>query len=131
MSFTEQEKVRIRHHLGYLNVQVASTFVLGSPAGVETQFLIETAMDRVLPEAQVMVREHIAKCDAVEAQIMGNQELLAVTQVGEIGVRQDEFEQLLKRYDWWRQALANLMGIYPNPFDKRFANRGINVTVRN
>ena len=128
--FSDVEKTRIRHHLGYLNVAAVQTFVLGTPAAVETQFLVEGAMNKVLPEALVLARELIAKCDAVEAQISENQELLAVTQVDEIGVRQDEFEQLKKRYDYWRNGLANCMGIYSNPFDKRFgAGGGINIPV--
>lgn len=130
MPFSPEEKVSIRHHLGYINVQTAATFVMGTPAGVETQFLIESAMDKVLPAAETRVRQYVALCDAVETQIAENQELLAVTQVGEIGVRQDEFEQLMKRYQWLRNALANLLGIYPNPFDKRFAAQGVNVPVR-
>ncbi len=132
MSFSDVEKTRIRHHLGYLNVEAAQTFVLGSPAGVQTQFIIEGAMNRVLPEAEVLARELLAKCDAVEGQLTENQELLAVTQVDEIGIRQDEFEQLVKRYHYWRNGLANVLGCYPNPFDKRFGvggAMGINVPV--
>lgn len=130
--FSDVEKTRIRHHLGFLNVEASQTFVLGSPAGVETQFLVEGAMNRVLPEAAVLAREMIAKCDGVESQMSEDQELLAVTQVDEIGVRQDEFEQLVKRYHYWRNALANILGIYPNPFDKRFGaggGMGLNLPV--
>lgn len=134
MAFTEYEKTRIRHHLGFLNVAAAATFVLGTPAAVETQFLIESAMNRVLPEAEVLVRDLLGKCDSVEGQMADNQELLAITAVDEITVRQDEFEALQKRYHYWRNALANAMGIYPNPFDKRFGSGGfggINVRVNN
>lgn len=127
--FTDEEKVRIRAHLGYLNVAAVQTFVLGSPAGVETQFLVEGAMNRVLPEALSLARNHLAKCDFVETQIVENQELLAVTAVGEISVRENEYEQLLKRYHYWRNALANVLGVYPNPFDKRFESTGLNVSV--
>lgn len=127
--FTEEEKVRIRHHLGYLNVAASATFVLGSPAAVETQFIIETAMNKVLPEAETMARNLIARCDFVENQMVENQELLAVEAVGEITVRKDEFSALQVRYNYWRNALANALGIYPNPFDKRFAG-GLNVTVQ-
>lgn len=132
MSFSDVEKTRIRHHLGYLNVAAAQTFALGTPAAVETQFLIEGAMNKVLPEAEVLARDLLAQCDAVEVQIRENQELLAVTQVDEIGVRQDEFEQLVKRYHYWRNGLANILGVYPNPFDKRFgvgSSMGLNVPV--
>jgi len=133
MSFSDYEKVRIRHHLGYLNVGASATFVLGTPAAVETQFLIESAMNKVLPEADVLARELLARCDSIEGQMMDNQDLLAVEQVDEIKVRQDEFQALLKRYHYHRNGLANVLGIYPNPFDKRFASSGgggINVSVQ-
>lgn len=132
MAFSEEEKVQIRHHLGYLNVAQAQTFSLGTPAAVETQFLIEGAMNKVLPAAESKARQMIANCDAVESQMVENQELLVAEQVDEIKVRQDEFEALLKRYHFWRNALANILGVYPNPFDKRFASTGgggINVRV--
>jgi hypothetical protein len=129
-SFTQEEKVRIRHHMGYLNVDAVQTFVLGSPAGVETQFIIEGAMNRVLPEALSLVRNMLAKCDSVEAQMLDNQELLAVMAVGEISVRQDEFQALQHRYHYWRNGLANALGCYTNSFDKRFEGTGLNVSVR-
>lgn len=130
--FTEAEKVRIRHHLGYINVAQVQTFVLGAPAAVETSFLIEGAMNRVLVEAEAQARALVANCDGVEAQMAENQELLAVTQVDEIAIRPNEFEDLLKRYHYWRNALANVLGVVPNPFDKRFAAGGagsINIRV--
>lgn len=131
MPFSEQEKVAIRRHLGFLNVSGAATFVLGTPAALETQFLIETAMNKVLPEAESQAREAIARCDTVLAQILENQDLLAVSAVDEITIRENEFEQLLKRYEFWRNDLANFLGVYCNPFDKRFYGRsGINVPVR-
>lgn len=130
MAFAEEEKVRIRHHLGYLNVGAAQTFVLGTPAAVETQFLIEGAMNRVLPAAESMVRNLVARCDLVEQQVIENQELLAVTAVGEISVQEREFEKLMQRYQYHRNALANALGIYANPFDKRFEG-GLNVRVQN
>lgn len=129
MAFTDDEKTRIRHHLGYLNVAQSATFALGSPAAVETQFLIESAMNKVLPEAENLARNLVARCDLVENQLVENQELLAVTAVGEISVRQDEYAALMQRYHYHRNALANVLGIYPNPFDKRFENTGLNAPV--
>lgn len=130
MAFTAEEKVKIRHHLGYLNVQDAQTFVLGTPAAVETQFIIEGAMDRVLVAAESELRRHVAILDKIEEQLICDQELLAVDAIGEIKVRATEMKELRVEYQYWRQGLANLMGIYPNPFDKRYADSGINISVQ-
>jgi|TARA_Y100000034_G_scaffold121294_1_gene165329 hypothetical protein len=129
MPFTDEEKVRIRHHLGYLNVQRAQTFVLGVPAGVQTQFIIEGAMDRVLIEAEPEARRLIAVLDTLESQLICDLELLAVDKVGEIIIRKTEMKELWKQYQKWQGALSNIMGIYPNPFDKRFEGIGVGAGV--
>jgi len=121
VAFNAVERVSIRRHMGYLNVDASQTFSLGIPAAVQTQFMIEGAMNRVLPEAYDEVRRLVAILDGVEQQIIDDQELLAVSKVDEIDIRQDEFKQLVKQYLFWQASLANLMGIPPNPFDQRFA----------
>jgi hypothetical protein len=128
MPLTEQEKVKIRHHLGFLNVAEVETFVLGTPAGVETQFIIEGAMNRVLDAALPEIRRQIQILNTIEEQQIADLELLAVNKIGEITVRSDEQEALIAQYDRWRQSLSNLLGVYPNPFDKR--GGGINVPVQ-
>jgi hypothetical protein len=135
-SLTIEEKARVRHHMGYLGVDASQTFVLGIPAAVQTQFVIEGAMNRLLPESYEKVRQLLARLDAIEEQIVEDQELLAVSKVDEIDIRPDEFRQLVKQYVWWQSALANLFGIAPNPFDQRFSSwgtgaGGINVGVQN
>lgn len=120
MPFTDAEKVKIRHHLGYLNVGYAQTFVLGNPQAVETQFIIEGAMDLVLDAALPEARRQLGILDRIECQMVGDHELLAVNKIGEIEVRKEEQDQLRKEYRYWRAALANILGIYPNPFDRRY-----------
>lgn len=130
---TEEEKVRARHHLGFLNVDEAYTFVLGTPAGIETQFIIEGALNRIRPPAMPLFRELLAKCDATEAQRFDDQDSLVASRVGSIELRgrEGQLAQAMQ-YDYWRQGLANLMGIYVNPFDKRtdLNNGGVNVRVQ-
>ena len=130
MPLIEAEKVKIRHHMGFLNVAEAYTFVLGTPAGVETQFLIEGAMIRVLESAMSEIRRHIQILDSIEEQKINDLELLAVNKVGEIDVRSDEQAALDKQYERWQGSLANLLGCIPNPFDKRNTG-GINCPVIN
>lgn len=129
---TDEEKVRARHHLGFLNVQEAYTFVLGTPAGVETQFIVEGALNRMLPAAMPLFRELLARCDATEAQRFEDQDSLVASRVGSIELRgrEGQVAQALQ-YDYWRQGLANLLGIYVNPFDKRsdLSASGVNARV--
>jgi len=61
--------------------------------------------------------------------MIDDQELLVVDQVDEITIRKTEMKELRVEYLYWRNGLANIMGIYPNPYDKRFADSGLNVRV--
>lgn len=136
MAISEDDKSRARGHLGYLEVQEASTFVLGQPAGVQTQFIIEGAWARLLPQAEKRFRQLLDRLDALEQQIEDNSENLAVDELGDIKVRADEFKEIVRRYIWWRAKLGNMLGVTPNPFDQRFnawgmgGGGGINVSVR-
>jgi len=130
MPLSEEERVRCRAHCGYLNVADAYTFVLGSPASVETQFIIEGAMDRVKESALPECRRLLGILDNIEDQMVGDHELLAVTAIGEISINTKEQAALTQRYDYWVGALVNLLGIERNPFDKRVSARGINARVQ-
>lgn len=132
--FTDEEKVFIRHHLGYMQGQQTYTFALGVPAGVQSQFPIEVAMDKLIPAAAPMVRRHLEILERIEMQGIDDYELMAVVKVDEIEVNKDEHKQLFGSdgYMRWRASLANLFGILPNPFDMRFsgiAGKGINGRV--
>jgi hypothetical protein len=133
MAFADVEKVRLRHHLGYLNVAFAQTFALGIPTAVETQFLIEGAMNRVLPAAESECRRLVGILDKIECQMVDDQELLAVEKVDEIGISAKEMPRLRIEYQHWQRALGNLLGVPPNPYDQRFGGysggSGLNASV--
>ena len=130
MAFTFDEKVRIRHTLGYPNVGAVASFAMGVPAAFQTIFQLESALTKVLPEAEGKARELLVRCETIEQQIFDDAELLVVNEVGSIKIREDEMAALWKQYDMWRNALANIFAVPPHPFDFRFNNPavgGINV----
>jgi hypothetical protein len=134
---SEADQVRARSHLGYLNVNQGATFVLGIPAAVQTSFVIEAAWSKIIPAAEKLFRTYLDRLDMIEQQIVEDTEDVAVDKIDEIELRKDEFAQLIKRYQHWQGALANLLGVPPNPFDQRpwlgggygGAGGGINVSV--
>jgi hypothetical protein len=127
---TPQEKVRVRHHMGYLNVAEAFTFVMGTPAGVETQFLIEGALNRLLDDAMPELRRILAACDQVEQQMLEYVEALGVSKLGQIEIDPKLQQKLRSEYDRWVAALANLLGVPRNPFDNRTKTGGVNARVQ-
>lgn len=133
---TDEEKVDGRRHMGYLNVQEAATFVLGVPAAVQTQFVIEGALNKLLAAAEPTFRRYIQVLNGIECQIVEDQSNLAAKQIGNIQVNTEEFTDLMKQYKFWQGQLANLLGVPPNPFDQRpgfgsgsVAGNGVNVPV--
>jgi hypothetical protein len=116
---SEQQKVRARHHLGYGGVQQAQTFVLGVPAGVQTAFMIEGALNRLMPQSEATFEALLQRLDGIEAQVLGDQPNLAAKKVGTIEVNTDEFKQLIVQYQHHQGALSNMLQIPPNPFDQR------------
>lgn len=115
---TPHERVRIRHHMAFMNVAEAATFVLGSPAAVETSFLIEPAMDKVLVEAVPELRRILGVLDRIEAQKVEDLEVLVVTKVGSIDINGSEQSALDREYAIWQGKLSNLLGVPANPFDR-------------
>jgi hypothetical protein len=132
---TEEEKVKARSHTGYLNVAEQSTYSLGIPAGVQTQFVIEGGFKRILPQAEPLFRRHLKILDRYEELILEQAGNVQVEQLGQIKINQKAFRQLVGQYFWWVASLANMMGITPNPFDQRrsqwngLGGTGVNVGV--
>lgn len=132
---TDQEKVDGRRHMGYLNVQESATFLLGVPAATQTQFLIEVALNKILPAAENTYRRFIDALNGIECQILENQPNLAAKKVGTIEINSDEFKLIMNQYRFWQGQLANMLGIPVNPFDQRpgfgeSGGNGINVPVQ-
>lgn len=130
---TAEQKMKARHHLGYLNVQAAATFNLGIPAGVQTQFMIEGAWDKILPEAENLVAVLICRLDDVEREVFGGIEFASITATGSIQVNPTRLKELAKYYLIAQESLANLLGVPPNPFDQRSwlaSAGGVNCPVR-
>lgn len=128
---SENDKVRARFHLGYLNVEQAQTFVLGIPAAVQTTYMIEGALNRILPQALDKFIELLDRLDCVECELWGGMDLASVNKIAEIEVNPTRRKELAGYYQVARQGLANLLGIIPNPYDQREWLQGapINVSV--
>lgn len=129
MPLSESQRTATRHHLGYLQVADAYTFVLGSPASVETTFIVEGAMDRLLERAIPRFDSILRALDGIECQMLEDLENMAVESLGDIKINAKEQKQLRDSYDYWVAALANMLGCPRNPFDKRLQGGGMNVRV--
>jgi hypothetical protein len=133
MALTDEERVGIKHHLGYPNPNAIETFVLGVPALMESLFVVEGAMNAVSPQSEERVRKTLRRLEKLDEQIEENADALLLTKADEVEFRDDEFEKIHQRYVYWQGQLCNLLGLPgPNPYDARWtgAAGGINIGVQ-
>jgi hypothetical protein len=130
---TPEERVSVKHHLGYPNATAIETFVLGVPAAMEPLFMLEGAMNAIAPAAEERLRETLRRLEKLDNQLEDNADAVLLSKADEVEFRENEFELLQKRYRYWQGQLCNLLGVpCANPFDARFSGSGggsINIGV--
>jgi hypothetical protein len=128
--FSEEEKARIRYHLGYLNTDPVLSLQLGTPAVSQESFIVEGAMDRVRISAAGIVRGLLAECDAVEGELKACRRRMRAESVGEVTLRADEAAALDGEYARWTMRLSEVLGAPRNPLSQRFGGGRAPLNVR-
>jgi hypothetical protein len=116
MAFTEQQKGRVLHHLGYPNWSMLSNGIqLGFPAGAQPLFLVEQAFKLLTPDGEAEVANDICECDAIECQLTDARSRFRALEIGELKLNPHEPRQLRQELFWWRNKLSDDLGVAPNP----------------
>lgn len=136
-SLTDIEKERVRYHTGYPSVASMASVQYGLPTVRQTAFLLELAMDQLLPSAVGRVREILQVLDSVEQQMVDAQKQLVADQLGTLvlaGARDARgrlaTDRLESEYVRWAKRLADIFGVPLYPFSNRFARSRNNIPVR-
>lgn len=134
MAFTDQEKARVLHHLGYPSFQSLSNGLqLGFPAGAQPLFLVEQSFQRLSPGGEDSVREDLCQCEDIERQMMSSRGRMKTTEVGEVKLNPREPMQLRQELAYWRTKLADDLGASFNPYSNAAmggeGGGGVNGTV--
>lgn len=124
-SLSESDRVRVRHHMGYLNVEPGSSIALGFPSAQQPEFLVERAMNNVIDQAVGRIIDTLDTLDCLESDMRSASKQLAVQQLGEMKLRNSNDEpnvcDLLEReYVRWAKRLADDLGAPLNVFSERF-----------
>lgn len=122
MPFTVAEKERIRYHLGYMNVGSAASITYGLPKPSQMLFAVDLAMNLILPEGEDRVRRILGVLDCVEDKLIGAEDRLAATQLGDLKLRDQEPDLLEKEYKRWASRLADILGVPLYAYATRFRN---------
>lgn len=124
-TLTDQEKARVRHHLGFLNVGQGTSIGLGVPTVSELGFILERTMNDILPAAIQTIRDTLTECDCIELQMkQGRTRLIARKTDGVELFGPEEIAELENLYVYWTSNLADELGAEKNPFSKKHQRLG-------
>jgi hypothetical protein len=127
MPLTDGEKQRIRYHLGYPSLTSAASVQFGVPMLNQTNFLVESALNRLLDVALDQVRSISGVMDGVEKQLISAQSRLRAEKLEELTLRGDECDALEAEYRRWGYRLADIIGAPIYPFSMRYKGGGVSM----
>lgn len=99
---------------------------------VQTQFMIERALNALNMPAYPKFQWLLSELDRLECQMFGGSNLAEVNRVDTVEVNRERVKEFGQMYGIARSALANMLGIVPNPYDQRafwIDGPGVNVPV--
>lgn len=124
MALTEEEKQRVRYCLGYMSVSPAVALNFGLPRPAQTLFLVESAMQYLMPVAEDKVRQIISIMDGIECRLVDAQTRLAASSIDNLTMRRDEPDALEAEYYRWGGRLADLLGVPFYAYSNRYKRHG-------
>jgi hypothetical protein len=131
MALTEEERQKVRYHLGYMSVTAAVQITYGVAKPAQTLFLVELAMNNLMPVAEDKVRQLIGILDGIECRLVDAQERLAASSIDQLKMRADEPDALEHEYYRWGGRLADTLGVPFYAYSNRYKSGGQTKTVSN
>jgi hypothetical protein len=132
MPLTDDDKARARYHLGYPALTTAASLQFGVPALTQTNFLVESALNRILESMIPRVRSILKTLDDVELKLIDSQDRLAATKLDTLTLNNSEPGMLENEYRRFGYRLAELLGVPVYPYSARYRQTGSavsNITV--
>lgn len=132
---SEDEKARVRRHLGYPEVSTNVVYTAGLSTPTMALAMIESAMTRLSVEGVGRVRELLDVLDMLEKKMLKAACYVTVNRIGDIEMRPANGMQgtdlLEKEYIRWMKRLADCIGVAPHPFSSKVSgSSSMNVRVR-
>ena len=129
---TESEKERVRYHLGYLETDQAPSIQLGIPRPLQTVFLVEQAIQRLVtsPFVCARIRRVLDILDKIEKQLVGALCMLGVESLGDLKLHPLRHKGMLvtdsleREYVRWGKRLSDILGVPIYPYSDRYRKRG-------
>lgn len=117
---SDANKERARYHLGYMEVVVASSFAFSIPQVTEVQWMFESAITRVRSDAEPRITVLLDRLDQIECTLFQASSELFAKRAGDLEPNLSQPDDVEKEYVRWACRLADMLGVMPYPFSKRF-----------
>jgi len=130
MPLTAEERARVRRALGFLNVTAGSALAYGFPLNAPLLTLVEARMDALTVPGEALVREDLARYESVREQLGTVGPRLKAESIKDIKTNPRETEQLQGLLDYWRDRIADDLGVPPNQRTWTSGTGGLNAPVR-
>ena len=123
-ALTDDEKARVRYHLGYPLLTTAASVQFGQPALTQTSFMVDNALSRLTEPGLNYVRSMSKTMDDIEVKLIEAQDRLAAERLEDLYLRKDEVEALENEYRRWGRRLADTIGAPIYPYSARYQPSG-------
>jgi hypothetical protein len=124
MALTPEERQQVRYHLGFVSVAPAASINFGIVRPIQTLFLVEQAMNYLLPVGEAKVRQIIGILDGIECRLVDAQDRLAAKSLDNLTMRPDETDALENEYYRWGGRLADTLGVPFYAYSNRYKRHG-------
>lgn len=119
------QKSKICYFLGYPLIESYQALALGFPSANQLRFVLNYALQAIMPEAEPEVLRVLDECICVEAQISDARSRLQTIAVDKIKMNNMELAQLEDTLDYWVDRLADTLGVVRNPTSHQGRRGGI------
>lgn len=126
---TNEEKARIRYHLGYPQTDPVTSIQLGLPRASQTAYVVEGQMDRIPDHAIAIIRNIVAILDGIDARLIDALDRLAAKSTSDLDLNPEECDKLRKEYAAWALTLADNLGAPINRFASKFQSGGMPINI--
>lgn len=123
-ALTDDEKARVRYHLGYPLLTTAASVQFGQPALTQTSFMVDNALSRITEPGLNYIRSMVKTMDDIEVKLIEAQDRLAAERLEDLYLRKDEVDVLESEYRRWGYRLAETIGAPIYPYSKRYQPSG-------
>lgn len=131
--FSEEEKARVRYHMGYLNTDPVLTITLGVPSLTQPAFILEGALNRLPQSRAQILRMLLGRLDTLDNDIFESRRRLKVRKVDEIEMNPTEPDDLEREYVRQAKRMSDFLGAPLNPYSTRWlaGRQPLSIPVRN